>query len=49
MRLGLGAGLTVPHLIGGGGFDSTGFILWTGTADYLTIDASGDRFFISLQ
>jgi hypothetical protein len=48
MRLGLGLGLTVPHLIGGGGFDSSGFILWNGV-DYLTIDASGDKFFISLQ
>lgn len=48
MRLGLGLGLTLQNLINGGGFDSTGFILWNGV-DYLTIDASGDRFFISLQ
>jgi len=33
----------------GGGTDTSGFILWNGAAEYLTINASGDRFFITLQ
>ncbi len=33
----------------GGTYDNTGFLLWTAGANYLTINAAGDKIFINLQ
>lgn len=44
--LSLGIDLTSVSSFGGDGV--TGFLLWQGTSDYLTINAAGDKFYINL-
>jgi hypothetical protein len=34
---------------GGSGADTSGFLLWTAGANYLTINAVGDKIFITQQ
>jgi len=44
----LSLGLELASFSSTGGDVGTGFLLWQGTSDYLTINAAGDKFYINI-